>query len=270
MRSVAERHAVPSWNAPGDRRRGAARRTWTWVTVPYYIGMATLCGCAAPRAVQGGAGAHVVMLPGITGAWRVPRLARLIDDEVTDTTAQVWDWTAIEPGTPLANLMDVERNGRRAGMLARQLRTWRGGHPSARLYLVAYSGGAELVRAVCDRLPEDFAIERVVFISAALSPRVDLGPVLRRSRLGVFNYYSAKDSVVLGLGTRLFGTSDRVHGASAGHVGFDAGAVGAEGSKLVQLPWVPEMRRFGNYGGHTGRLATGFFRRYVLPALGGA
>ena len=227
-----------------------------------------LSGCVGPKHIAPGLSGHVVILPGIGGKNpSVDRLARMIDIEVEGVSAEVWDWTRIEPIGALGDLVDIERNRGRAEVLADQLAAWRAIHPETKLYLIAHSGGAGVVLFACEALPVDFRIERIVFLSAALSPQVDLEPALRRSRRGIFNYYSPKDLWVLGLGTRLLGTTDRVRGRSAGLVGFDASDDPNLDAKLTQLEWTPSMRQLGNRGGHFGAFAPGFIRAYLLPLL---
>jgi hypothetical protein len=223
-------------------------------------------GCRSPQPIAEGHRGHVLILPGIGG--ELPsqhRLKRMIDDEVKCVMAQVWDWTDLGFSTPLGDLVDLGRNRRRAQDLADELLRWRCQNVDSLLYLVATSGGAGIVLFACEALPEDFQIERVVFISPALSPGVDLSPVLLRSRKGLFNYYSGRDVVILGAGTWLFGTTDRRHGASAGLVGFEEPVDAALAGKLEQLPWDRSMIRLGNLGGHTGGFATGFVRKHLLP-----
>jgi hypothetical protein len=222
-------------------------------------------GCRTTQPIDQGHRGQALILPGIGG--ELPnqhRLKRMIDDEVEGVTAQVWDWTDIGFSTPLGDLVELGRNRRRAQTLAGELVRWRCENPDSFLYLVATSGGAGIVLFTCEELPEDFQIERVIFISAALSPGVDLSPILLRSRKGLFNYYSRRDVVILGAGTWLFGTTDRRHRASAGMVGFEEPANAALAGKLEQLPWDRSMIRLGNLGGHTGGFATGFARKHLL------
>jgi len=223
-------------------------------------------GCAAPKAIGPALAGHAIILPGIGGNNpAVARLAKMINNEVEDLSAEVWDWTRIEPTTILGDLVDAKRNRRRAKVLAGQLLAWRRNHPNARLYVTAHSGGAGIVLLACETLPADFKIERIVFLAAALSPQIDLSRAIQRSRRGVFNYYSSKDSWVLGLGTRLFGTTDRAHSKSAGLVGFDLPDDPRLAAKLEQLAWEPSMRKSGNRGGHMGAFAPLFIRTHLLP-----
>ncbi len=228
--------------------------------------LVTAAGCIAPRRITGDAGGHVLVLPGIGGnnGW-TQRLASMIDAEVAGVSAEVWDWTCIEPVGFLGDLMDERRNRRRAAVLAQQLVEWRQAHPDARLYLTAHSGGAGVVLFTCEALPADFRIERIVFISPAVSAGVDLTPALERSRLGVVNYYSERDRWILGLGTQVFGTTDRRRVRSAGLIGFRPPDDDRYDGKVTQIAWEPSMIPLGNVGAHMTGMAPAFVRVYLLP-----
>ena len=85
-------------------------------------------------------------------------------------------------------------------------------------------------------------------------------------------FWSPLDMVVLGLGTRIFGTVDRVNSVSAGLVGFRPPGGLDEGGrlqyrKLRQVRWRPGMAGTGYLGGHVGPDSPAFLRKYVLPLL---
>ncbi len=227
---------------------------------------ALLPACADPGPVVSPEQAHVLFLPGIGGSnLLVRRTATLINEQLPGYSAQTWDWTDIDRVTPLGDLMNEDLNRRRARRLADELLHWRQAHPRDRLYLAATSGGAGIILFACQQLPPDFRLERIIFISPALSRDVDLTPILRRSRLGLFNYYSHLDVAVLGVGTGIFGTTDRKHAPSAGLVGFDLPADPALAVKIEQLAWEPAFTRLGNIGGHSGAFASSFLEKHILP-----
>jgi hypothetical protein len=85
---------------------------------------------------------------------------------------------------------------------------------------------------------------------------------------------------VLGAGTRVFGTADRVRTASAGMTGFvlpDAASLSSlaasdverarQYAKLRQVRWARRMARTGYLGGHVGPDSPIFLRNYVVPLL---
>ena len=118
--------------------------------------------------------------------------------------------------------------------------------PGAPVFLVGKSGGTGLVVRALERLPED-TVEWAVLLSPALSPTYDLAPALRAVRREMVVFWSPLDVIVLGLGTRIFGTIDRIKTVSAGLVGLPRAAGGrrrteqASYRKLRQVRWCLEM-----------------------------
>jgi hypothetical protein len=136
---------------------------------------------------------------------------------------------------------------------------------------VGKSGGAGLVLGAAAQLPEG-ALQRIILLSPAVSPDYDLRPALHTVRNEVVVYYSPHDQVVLGWGTKQFGTIDRYYEASAGLHGFGmAQGLSAEDTRLyarlVQIRWNPRMIRQGNLGGHLGTSMPGFVAQEVAPWL---
>ena len=84
---------------------------------------------------------------------------------------------------------------------------------------------------------------------------------------------SRRDFVVLGLGTRLLGTTDRRFESAAGRVGFrvpnrlDPHEQEAY-ARIQELHWSPTFREFGHYGGHTGWMRVSVMRRCIVGLLG--
>jgi hypothetical protein len=82
-------------------------------------------------------------------------------------------------------------------------------------------------------------------------------------------FYSKNDQVVLGAGTRLFGTIDGVKSDAAGLIGFrtpDA-ADKYEYGKLVQKPYDNGWIAFQNIGNHIGCMSQPFAENVVAPLL---
>ncbi len=87
-------------------------------------------------------------------------------------------------------------------------------------------------------------------------------------------FWSPLDVVILGAGTRLFGTIDRVRTVGAGLVGFAVpGPDEADAerrrqyAKLRQVRWRPRMVGLGHLGGHFGPDHPRFLRKCVVPLL---
>lgn len=254
-----------------DLLRSAVRFHPTSVLAITIIALCCGFGCASPRVMPMSQQSHVIFLPGIGGDdLLIRRAANLMQRRMPATSAQVWDWTSIEPRLSwlnLANLQDRPRNQRRAAELARQLVEWRKQRPEARLYLIGFSGGTAIAAWACDSLPEDFALERVVFLASGLSPQADLRAALRKARNGVVSFHSENDNMMLRDFTTRNGTMDRQYGPAAGRMGFRVPTDPQLQMKFVQKAWTTRMRRLGHDGGHAGSLATAFLEEEVIPLL---
>jgi hypothetical protein len=176
-------------------------------------------------------------------------------------------------GSVLRDLQDRRRLELKAKELAEEIMVYRAEHPEAPIYVLGKSGGAGLVLSAAEHLPEG-TLERLILLSAAVSPTYDLRPALRATKREVVSFHSRHDKLVLGWGTEHFGTADRIYGRSAGLCGFsppedldDEGRVLYE--RLVQVPWNCHMIKGGNLGNHLGTSAPGFLKREVAPWLRG-
>ena len=170
-----------------------------------------------------------------------------------------------------ADLSDVAHHVRQADRIAGSIRAFRAAHPGAPVFVVAKSGGAGIAVQALERLDAD-SVDRAVLLAPALSPRYDLSRALRAVRREMVVFTSPLDLIILGAGTRLFGTIDRVRTVGAGLVGFR----GPDGSdeergrqyaKLRQVRWRSRMVGVGHLGGHFGTDLPGFLRKYVIPSL---
>jgi hypothetical protein len=176
-------------------------------------------------------------------------------------------------GRWFADLTDVANQDRQAKLIAGAVRRFRSEHPEVPVFLVAKSGGSGVVVKALEQLDEE-SVERVVLLAPALSPGYDLTRALHAVRRELVVFWSPLDIVVLGAGTRLFGTIDRVKSVAAGLVGFlvprhddrDADRI-RQYAKLRQVRWRPEMASAGYWGGHVGPDHPRFLRKYVVPLL---
>lgn len=171
-----------------------------------------------------------------------------------------------------SDLTDADECEARAGDVAETIRLYRAERPDAPIFLVGKSGGCAVMVKALERLdaPE---VERAVLLAPALSPGYDLTRALGNVRSEVVVFWSPLDVFFLGLGTGVFGTSDRVRGRGAGLVGFRTPSPGDEPGrvaayrKLRQVRWSPRMGSTGNLGGHLGSDSPRFLARYVVPLL---
>ena len=233
----------------------------------------TLCtGCWQPpaviaRQVERGL---VWMVPGIEGhPCRLSWACRGLRDAGVDAKIHVYDWSR-PLLDPLKNLEDYEGNLQRAGEIAEQLATYRRAHPQASVDLVGYSGGGGLAVMVVEALPEDVRLRNVILVQPALSPGYDLTAALSRIDGKLVNFFSPYDWLILGLGTRVFGTMDRREVASAGKERFDLARAVREPTlraKVEQRGWELRMIGDGHIGTHLSMLSYWWNRRYVAPYL---
>jgi pimeloyl-ACP methyl ester carboxylesterase len=170
---------------------------------------------------------------------------------------RVFNWGLPFPGGYLANLTRIDRNRRRAADIAREICLYQDAFPGRPVHLVAQSGGAGIAVFAAEALPEGRQIDSIVLLGAALSPTYNLARALARTRKGLLNSYSTRDTLILGWGTRIFGTTDRKFTPAAGSLGFQMPAnlsheeTQLYNQKLIQLPWMPQMADTGrHYGGH--------------------
>src|SRR5207244_94004 len=75
----------------------------------------------------------------------------------------------------LRDLQDARRLREKAGELAGLVLEYRAAHPDRPVYLLGHSGGAGVALAAAEMLPPG-SLERIVLLSAAVSPCYDLTP----------------------------------------------------------------------------------------------
>jgi pimeloyl-ACP methyl ester carboxylesterase len=170
-----------------------------------------------------------------------------------------------------ADLTNAENRDARGREIAEAVREFRDRQPGAPVFLVGKSGGTGIIVKALEHLPDD-AVEVVVLLSSALSPDYDLTRALRAVRREMVLFWSPLDVIVLGAGTRIFGTIDRIKSVSAGMVGFRPPGPAederrAQYAKLRQVRWQPSMVPTGYFGGHVGTDSPAFLRKYVVPLL---
>ncbi len=174
-------------------------------------------------------------------------------------------------GQVFKDLQDHRHLARQAEELAAEIQRIKEADAERPVFVVAKSGGTALVLTAIEQLPAA-TVERVVLLSAAVSPDYDLRPALRGCKRGIVSFHSRHDRLILGWGTSEFGTADRVYGPSAGLVGFNTPAdLDDEDQKLydrlLQIPWNARMVRDGHVGTHLGTSLPGFLRKQVAPLL---
>jgi pimeloyl-ACP methyl ester carboxylesterase len=184
---------------------------------------------------------------------------------------RVFEWTHGK-GRLLRDLQDTRYLLAQGGRLADEVRALKEESPERPVYLMGHSAGAAVVLAAAERLPPE-TLERILLLSAAVSPGFDLTAALRATRQEIVAFHSTCDRLTLGLGTSLFGTADRVYGPSAGLDGFEL-PDGLDDEdrhlygRLVQVPWrIDRFYECCGCGPHHGTCMPLFLARRVAPWL---
>lgn len=206
-------------------------------------------------------------LPGVGGHLRIDDLlVEGLRQGRLNAEVQIFDWTAGDPG--LGALGGLQRNLAQAQRIADRIVQIHRADPNRRIILTSHSGGTGLAVWALERLPDDVRVDTLVMLASALSPQYDLSRALKRVRGPVYAFNSPLDPV-LDLGTRTFGTIDRIKSVSAGLVGFTAprNADQAQYRKLLQFPYDAAWLALGNAGDHIGTMNVEFARQILAPLL---
>ncbi len=200
---------------------------------------------------------------------------------------QTWaPWTLPRAGVPhhievftwthgkcrlLRDLQDVRYLLAQADRLAVAVREVQRHEPGRPIYLLGHSAGTGIILAAAEKLPPA-SIERIILLSAAVSPQYDLRGALRATRRELVSFNSTFDRFCLDWCTSLFGTVDRVYGPAAGLDGFQTPPdLDDEGrrlyQRLVQVPWRLEMVLKWTDGSHHGPCMPIFLAQMVAPWL---
>ncbi len=246
--------------------------SWT-IRVPLLL--AALAPAAAGRAQEAAPAAPlpgVVFVVGGVGGWDpLPTSAELMFP-LAGVRHRVCDFVWTHGwGQLFRDLKDTPHLVRKAEELAALITEFKNCEPDRPVYVVAKSGGTGLALLAAEQLPP-CTLERLILISAAVSPTYDLRPALRATRGEVVSFYSCLDRVILWWGTRTFGTADRVYCSGAGMTGFKEppdldDEERAMYGRVVQIPWRPSMLLQGYAGMHSGNSFPLFLLMQVAPWL---
>jgi pimeloyl-ACP methyl ester carboxylesterase len=251
---------------------------------PYWIGpvmvAAMLAGCSAPQrraetyraSVRGGVIPAGVVFAA-NGAGDVgslsQNLAKILDKAPAPLELRTVNWS-LGYKRYVADQVDHDNHLVKGRQLAGELIAYRATYPERRIYLIGHSAGGAILLAAADLLPPD-SVDRIILLSPSVCRTADLRPALRASRCGIDVFHSDRDRWILGLGMRIFGTTERNCREAAGKYGFTpqiaSPADAAIYSRLRQHPWDPVVAWSGHAGGHFGNNQSQFLRAYVLPLL---
>ena len=204
-------------------------------------------------------------VPGISGQRPLDdrflvALADAIQTQSTSiTTTRITNWSGANAG--LNSLLNYPRARQQALLLASELQEYASANPNDRLVLLCHSAGAGVTAWALEAMPPDVRISTWVMLAPALSPSYDLTSALGRvAKAYVFS--SELDSIVLGTGTRLLGTIDRVQSDAAGRIGFTRAY-----PNLDELKYDKSWMAFNNDGDHIGPMMPGFARGVIAPLI---
>lgn len=207
-------------------------------------------------------------LPGIGGEMPIDHnMTAGLRDGGYPGAIEIYDWTEHDPG--LAALLAHERNEREANQIAAMIEKRLKENPNLEITLTSHSAGTGLAVWALEKLPEKMQVQTLVLLASALSPRYDLTAALKHVRGKAYSYYSNGDTIVLGAGTKMFGTVDGVKSESAGLAGFSApkGSDPKQYEKLVQVPYDKQWLRYGDTGDHIGCMSRSFAKHVLAPVV---
>ena len=243
--------------------------------VAAFAALLAVAGCAAPAPAVLAAEvradcskAWLLHLPGIAGERRIDReLIRGFEQAGFTGKTQIYDWTEHDPG--LDALLAYKRNHHEAHKVADLITKQFRADPDIQIILTGHSGGTGLVVWALEDLPDDVRVQTVYLLASALSPRYDLSKALRHVKGHVYVFTSLGDSLVLGTGTRLFGTIDGVKSDAAGLMGFvmPKGADKDLYAKIITEPYERQWINFGHMGNHIGCLSRSFVANVIAPMV---
>ncbi len=216
----------------------------------------------------------IFLLDGVGGFQFAPIIIRKsLRSMNSDIGTIVFRWQFGLPGEIWTDLMWHRRNRHMAIKLARKILAFHRRHPSTRIHVIAYSGGAGIAVFALEALKSRPIIETLVLPCPAISPDYNLAPALRMVK-HAFVLTSIRDRIVLGLGTRVFGTTDRQFVRAGGNVGFHIPRSASEEDiqaydRLREIAWTSAMGKEGHYGGHTGWANVHLLCKHLLPILRG-
>lgn len=162
----------------------------------------------------------------------------------------------------LVNLMSRRHHTRQTARLVERIVWYKSRYPEAPVSLLAQSGGCWIVLKALEQLPADMRVHSAVLIAPSTSPDYDISLATSKCAAGMTSIGGPGDFFFLGLGTTLFGTSNRVHSPSAGWIGWHHHPPG-----FREVRWHPDWVRYGYFSNHTSSSSRNFVERLIVPML---
>ena len=174
---------------------------------------------------------------------------------------EIFPWNRCIPVVgAFRNLMSTAHHERSSDELAARIERHHSEFPRAPICLLAQSGGCWIVVRALEKLPAASRVQSAVLLAPSISPAHDITTAAARCDDGLLSLGGPGDYFFLGLGTLVFGTSDRVHSPSAGLVGWHH-----HRDDFVEARWHPTWLRHGYLGNHTTTAAERFIRHVIAP-----
>ncbi|MGB2987814.1 MAG: hypothetical protein WBE26_18250 [Phycisphaerae bacterium] len=214
------------------------------------------------------------ILDGVGGFQAAPLMVRrALQEAGSELGTVIVDWQCCLTGEIWTDLMWLRRNQLMGCKLARRLLAFRRAHPQTAIHMLAFSGGAGIAVFACERLRGRCIVDALILACPALSPAYNLGPAMRAVKR-CYALISRRDKLILGLGTRIFGTTDRRFSPAAGLLGFRLPAGISDDDarayeRLREIYWLPSLKEEGHHGGHVGWGSVSFLRHHLPGMLRG-
>lgn len=216
----------------------------------------------------------IFLVDGVGGFQAMALLVRRVLRDNGDQTGTIlFKWQFGLPGEIWTDLCWLRRNQWMGRRLARRILAFRREHPDTVIHMMAFSGGTGIAVFACEQLAGRGAIETLILPCPALSSTYDLAPALRSVRR-CYALVSSRDRFILGLGTRVFGTTDRKFAAAAGCRGFRIPRDPTDEQlrlygRMREIRWTPALKLDGHYGGHSSWAGVTFLKRHLRGLLVG-
>jgi pimeloyl-ACP methyl ester carboxylesterase len=212
---------------------------------------------------------YVIHLPGMAGWIKADsNLVQGLADANVAGHYEIYDWTG--PHWMIGAVWAYEDNRAQARHIADRIAAKLRQQPDAQIVLTGWSAGCAVAIWALEDLPDGVMVQSVLLVQPAVDPDHDLTHALRHVRRHLFATQSGGDSIMLGIGTLIFGTTDGgAHVIAAGNSGFHKPPAGdvAEYRKLVEIPYQSEWSKYHDFGGHAGPTEREFAKEVLGPMV---